>query len=164
MKKKNVIYFSTLLIIIISLYFLFFPRYLYVHEIMNPYKEDFTPNGINVSVRFSYLSSKEFKLDSKYLVNELVEFLGNIKVRRVLIRPKAEYYTPRIMNTYKLTIHSIEGKVLGIEIKDHNYIEIRGQIYKIIENVDLTKIYELILRGQDRDSVDEFYFDIIKQK
>ncbi|QZY57061.1 hypothetical protein [Crassaminicella profunda] len=159
MKKRYLTYAVLLLLIVFTIYY-FYP--MSISEITESYTGFFTPDEIKVSVHFSYLSRKDFKMNDEKLIDELFVLLESIKVRRVLVNPTC--YSPKLMNTYWIMIHSMEGKYLWLYIKDKNYISINGETYKILGKVDLRRIYELVLLDQDKDSINEFYFNLIEQK
>lgn len=159
MKKTYLICTILLLLIAFAVYY-FYP--MTFSQIIKSYVGVFTPNEIDASVYFSALSSKDFKMKDNNLINELFMFLENIKVRKIIMNPS--FYSPKLMNTYMLTIHSQEGKYLWIYIMDDKYIRIEGEVYRIVDEVDLSKIYELILLDQDEDSINEFYFNLLEER
>lgn len=160
MKKRYLTYAILLLLIVFAVYY-FYP--MSISEIAKPYTGVFTPYKIDAHVYFPHLlSTKEFEVNDEKLVYELFIFLENIKVRRIITNPTS--YSPKLMNTYKLSIHSKEGKYLWLFIMNKNYIQINRETYKILGKVDLSRIYELVLLDQDKDSIDEYYFNLLQEK
>ena len=157
-KKKYLLYIILLLLIVITVLY-FYP--MSMRKIMQSNEELFVPQSIKADVYFPHLlSTKEFYVNDDNLVSELYQLVGDIKVRRIIIKPDS--YIPKLMNTYWLSIQSKEEKILRIFITNENYIQINDKTYKIVGKVDLRRIYELVLLDQDKDSLDEYYFNILK--
>lgn len=158
MVKKYVKYvFIVLCIILLTCYYYPFT----ISEITVPYTGTFTPETVDVHVTFSPFLSKDFEMKDVKLVNELYSYLENSKVQRVMIPPDS--YILENIGKYFITLHSKEGKHLTITILNTHYISINGRTYKSFNKIDLKKIYKLILLDQDKEDIDEYYFNIIEQ-
>ncbi|SKC65974.1 hypothetical protein [Maledivibacter halophilus] len=158
MLNKYVKYiFIVLIIILLITYYYPFP----ISKIIASYTGIFTPETVDLKVNFSSFLSKDFKMDDTNLVNELYSYIENLKVRRVMIPPNSYYIqTP---GWYLIRIQSKEGKYLIIVIYNSDYISINGKTYKLTDKMDLKKIYKLILLDQDKEDIDEYYFNIIEE-
>lgn len=157
MVKKYAKYvFIVLVIILLTCYYYPF----HISEITVPYTGTFTPETVDVKVTFSPYLSKDFEMNNVNLVNELYLYLENLKVRRVVIPQNS--YTPETMGWYFIRLHSKEGKHLAITILNRHYISINMRTYKCFNKIDLKKIYKLILLNQDKEDIDEYYFNIIE--
>mgnify|MGYP000856622500 CR=1 FL=1 len=128
-----------------------------VKDIMEPYTGEMMPDKIGSSIYFSPHSSKELEVTGKESIDQIVTLLESMKVRKLVRSPNE--WSPEFKNTY-LFIFDIENKEnLTINILNSKYIKINQNTYKIIEKPDLSKLYEIIILDQPKDTLDNFYYE-----
>lgn len=131
-----------------------------VKDIMKSYTGEMMPNKISSSIYFSPHSSKELEVTGKESIEQIVTLLEGMKVRKLLKSPNE--WSLEFKNTY-LFFFDIENKEnLTINILNSKYIKINQNTYKIINKPDLSKLYEIIILDQPKDTLNNFYYEQIE--
>ena len=140
MKKRILV----ILFIIIILLTIWLSRYFYPRSlndiILNQSVED-NVEKINASSFISVHLSKTFETDNKTTINNLINFLEDIKVRNVISHPNS--YRPLMFETYYIQLIN-ENEIIYINFMDKDYLRINHTTYKIVNSPDLNKIYYII--------------------
>jgi len=82
-------------------------------------------------------------VDENIAIKEIVNFLGNIKVKNKMETVKT--YKPEFKNTYRIVFYNSKNEIQYISIFNHEYIEINNKYYKIIGNPNLNNLYNMIV-------------------
>lgn len=119
------------------------------------------PTTITAEIFFSSQEQKELTVTDAASIQAIMDFLGSIKVRKILISPDS--YHPKLKNTYNLALITDNSEVEYINIFDNNYLELSHKTYRVVGSPDLTALYELIVSAQPAGSLDQFYYELIKK-
>ncbi|HCX62243.1 hypothetical protein [Sedimentibacter sp.] len=133
-----------------------------VEDIIKPYSVEKLPDEIKTYIFFSIHSSKELNVDGYESKKEIIDLLSSIKVKKVLISPQA--YSPKLKETYHIFLYNYENeiKTLYVNILDKKYIRVNDITYKMLNNPDLSSIYNSIIMAQPKGLIDKFYYDLIE--
>ncbi|MCM1992237.1 hypothetical protein [Oceanirhabdus seepicola] len=137
---------AILFIIIISLT-MWLIRYFYpcsLNDIILNHRVEEKVKRIDVTVLSVHLS-KTFNIDNKTTINNLINFLEDIKVRNVISAPN--WYRPSMFERYYIQLIN-ENKIIDINFMDKDYLRINHTTYKIVNSPDLKIIYDIITEQQ----------------
>ena len=159
MNKKIIILIIIILIIVSAvLYF----RPIEVSKLIEPLNSTNLPKKVETAIFFSAASDKELDVTSQESLEEFLTLIGNIKVRKNIIKP--EFYTPVIKETYRLTFFREDNKYHYINIWNSKYMQINNTLYKITGKPNLSRIYDIIILDQEEGTLNEFYYDLIEKE
>ena len=158
-RKKIIICAALLLLVIASMHY---NKIIMVEDIIKPYSTDNIPAEIKTSIFISVHLNKELNVDKYEAKKEIIDFISNIKIKKMLISP--ESYSLKFKEAYHIFLYSYdkEIKTFYINILDKKHIMINGTTYKIVGNPELSQIYNFIIRSQPKGSLDKLYYDFIE--
>lgn len=157
--KKIIIFILLLILIILSMHY---STIIKVEDIIKPYSAENLPAEIKTSIFISVHLNKELNVEKYESKKEIIDFISNIKVKKMLIPTEA--YSLKFKEVYHIFLYSYnkEIKTVHIYILDKKHIMINGITYKIVGNPELPQIYNLIIRSQPKGSLDKLYYDLIE--
>ncbi len=157
--KKIIICTVLLLLFAASMHY---NRIINVEDIIKPYSAENLPAEMKTSIFISVHLNKELNVDKYESKKEIIDFISNIKVKKILIPPKA--YSLKFKEAYHIFLYSYdkEMKTVHIYILDKKHIMINGTTYKIVGNPQLSRIYNSIIRSQPKGSLETLYYDLIE--
>lgn len=157
MNKKIIV---LIIIIPIILLIIFYCRPIEISNLIHPLSSKNLPLKVESAIFFSAGSKKELDVTTEESLEELVELIENIKVMKKITT--LESYSPQFKETYWLTLYGEDNKYNYIDILNSKYIRINNRDYKIVGTPDLSRVYEIIILDQAEETLDEFYYDLIK--
>lgn len=141
--KKYIKYFSIIIFIMLLLsgakwYF----SSVSVDKLVSKEIETTTIQNVYVNPSYWYGSSTSYEIKKKPVIDNLLNILSKIKVRRSLFPPKG--FTPSFHNTYYI-IFDNNKKGVCINILNKDYLMVNRNTYKIITKPDLKQIYDIVI-------------------
>lgn len=98
-----------------------------------------------VNPSYWYGSNTSYEIKQKPTIDNLMNILSKIKVRRSLFPPKG--FSPSFHNTYYIIFNS-DKKSVCINILDKDYLTVNRNTYKIVTKPDLKQIYDIVTTGK----------------
>jgi len=157
MNKKIIV---LIIIIPIILLIIFYFRPIEISNLIHPLSSRNLPLKVESAIFFSAHSNKELDVTTEESLEELIELMENIKVMKKITT--LESYTPRFKETYWFTFYGEDNKYHYIDILNSKYIRINNRYYRIVGTTDLSRVYDIIILDQAKETLDEFYYDLIE--
>ena len=118
-------------------------------------------DALNITIDFIW-ERKAFVVNEAASVERILEILSEIKVWPTYF-PIDEFHKT-IKNSYHIQFQyekDVKLPFVDLFIYDKYSLSINGKYYKIIGGSELEKIYDLTILAQPKDSLDEYYYDLI---
>jgi hypothetical protein len=140
--KKYIKYFSGILFIMLLLasakwYF----ASVSLNKLVSKEIEIGTINNVYVNPSYWYGSNTSYQIKEKPVINNLLDILSKIKVRRILFSPNG--FRPSFHITYDITLDN-NKKGVSVNILDKDYLMVNHNTYKIVTKPDLKQIYDIV--------------------
>ncbi|MGN9164222.1 hypothetical protein ACTNDY_02895 [Tissierellaceae bacterium HCP3S3_D8] len=98
---------------------------------------------MDISIFSSNFSRRLYEINERTTIDNIITTISNIKARRTIQPILAYKLRYRPCNTYHIMLLS-EHNVVNIDVIGKDYLTIRGQAYKIADDLNLEKIYDII--------------------
>ncbi len=152
MKRKLVVY--GVLLVLLAAATVFF-RPMRVDGLLPDYQTN-PPESITSQIFFSALSSKELEVADARYIEEIVNLLGGLKVRRLVIQP--DQYTPKFKQTYDLTLHYPNNRAVAVNLLNNQLLRIDRTTYRVVDGSGISRLYDLIIKAQPEGVLNKFYY------
>ncbi len=140
--KKYILLILTLILI---LYLIWYFTPISLDTLLNKHIDVSNVEEVHITIFKTVFSEEKIVITDKLKVKDLIDILGNIKVRST-IQPTSNYvFRPKLYNTYYIKLNK-DRDYIAVDIMDDQYIVLGRKTYKIVNEYNLKDIYDIIYR------------------